>query len=360
MSYQKTTKTTGKQKLVAWMEKKVDINPESTKPWTTSNNTSFKGNNLIDFISTWDFKKVEEIIKGQIKNDQKSYNSDITNSLNVLEENLSVFYDAHIKLLDSLKSIGELLSYTKWKDYFIKWYDNVTFELSDNNWDKINWIIEKLRWDLSDNDYKALLTQILKSVNDHSNKRLMDEKENQEVMVNTSSDIVNMFSSDNVPVVETSEHEEKEENINKSFDIKKHFMEDEKEVENKLNEDIDLEIQMSSENSEVTEEQTNDGVQTIVADNDDVVEEQTNDSVQTIVADSDRVAEEQTNNKVEENEETQVTDFSNTNSFSNFETIEDMDFEDEEEEPKASENIEEEDIDESKLEKLEPFKFNIV
>ena len=37
-----------------------------------------------------------------------------------------------------------------------------------------------------------------------------------------------------------------------------------------------------------------------------------------------------------------------------------MDFEDEEEEPKASENIEEEDIDESKLEKLEPFKFNIV
>ena len=214
--YVRSTKATWKEKLVVSDETKLIVKKTVlwNKNWIDSKSSQvvIDNSNLIDFISDWDFSKVEEVIKDKILLDQKSYNTDITKSLNTLETNLKSFYKSQEKLLLSLNSLCKLLSYIKWKDYFIKWFSKVDFDLSDSNNNLIIWILEKLNLNLSENDFSSLMVNI---------SNFLEEKpstsDNWNKIENTISS--EKDNSNNIAFEEDSNND-----IKWSFDINKHFM----------------------------------------------------------------------------------------------------------------------------------------
>lgn len=214
--YVRATKATWKEKLVMTDETKLIV--KKTVWWNQkwvdnkSGQVVIDNSSLIDFISDWDFSKVEEVIKDKILLDQKSYNTDITKSLNTLETNLKSFYKSQEKILSSLNNLNKLLSYIKWKDYFIKWYSKVDFDLSDSNNNLIIWILDKLNLNLSENDFSSLMINISKFLEKKSSTS--DKWNNIENTILSEKD-----GSDNIAFEEDSNND-----IKWSFDINKHFM----------------------------------------------------------------------------------------------------------------------------------------
>jgi len=94
---------------------------------------TIKSENLLRYISMWDFSKVQKAIKEQITIDKINYNEDVSSVLNKLEKNIEIFTNAQNELLTDLSTISNLLAYTKWKNYFIEWFNNVKFDISSEN-----------------------------------------------------------------------------------------------------------------------------------------------------------------------------------------------------------------------------------
>jgi len=116
-------------------EKNQKLNMEQNKE--QNEQSIINSENLLSYISMWDFSKVQKAIKQQIQIDKWKYNEDISNSLESLDKAVKTFTKANDDLLLVLTSIGDLISFTKGKDYFINWFNDIKFEISDSNSSKV-------------------------------------------------------------------------------------------------------------------------------------------------------------------------------------------------------------------------------
>ena len=212
-----------------------------------------KPEDLISYISMWDFSKVQLAIKSQIKIDQDNYNNDIIKSLNNLETAIKIYSNANNNLIKILSTVNDLLAYTKGKDYYIKWFNNVEFDLNKYNTTEIKTKLLFLQDIIGKNETISLIKQINSVVN-KNNTNVINREDSPFLSPTTSSDYKEIKTNDssfsikdNFSETETKElvvdeikivvdEIEVQDDITKndisSFDITENFSKENEEIEN--------------------------------------------------------------------------------------------------------------------------------
>lgn len=335
-------KTKTKKKTFQEIEKENELNENNSQEEVQELNESIDPNDLIKYISLWDFSKVKDSIKNQIILDQQNYNNDIADSLNKLNESVETFTKANEQLVETLWLINNLLAYTKWKDYFINWFNDVKFEISELNLKTLNSGVEMLSSILSDRSTLELLswlrewsiilpnTEVKTITSEKSNVPV--EKTEIETEAKDTFDIATNFSDteskeENLPEIEEIIEDNKEtvdvDNKVEEVQEEENIIEEDKSTETEskseskfditsqfsdLNEDIDNDESNFQENIVTNEPENNFGYS--ASDLDEPIE------VEEVADNSDK------------------WDYNSTrksNPFGNFESLDDYSFEDEEE-----------------------------
>ncbi len=204
--------------------KNTELNIDSEQKVTET----IKPEDLLRYISMWDFSKVQSAIKQQISSDQSNYNNDISDALNKLNKSVDAFTNVQTELMIALWALNNLLSYVDWKDYFIEWFNNVTFDLSDSNNKALSLKIDELTKIFWKDETVKLLGQISNSIT--SSKSLSDTTEENDSPF-----------WDKPKILETN----KEENELKTFNIEENFSEEEGK-----NDELDSTVAEEKQNSE--------------------------------------------------------------------------------------------------------------
>lgn len=361
--FQKTA-TTWKKQIITTNATVLSTTKSDTNESSDDNLDTIDKSILIDFISTGDFEKVEKIIKTQITSDKKAYNKKVLNYITNINSSLDAYYKAQAKVLSNLQSLNTTLLSLKWKDYFIKWFNKIDFQLSDINNEKITIILDKLKKHLSNNEYEELMSDIFSAIN-HSENQNKSFSNNNTDELNSDKKSISNINTVNINVDKT-EKDQTQDNIScnnphttKTFDIEKNFMNDDlnqKDIES-LNRVTDNEI-LPSENGinlEIDAKSTKDNIdkfQNNFSDINDTTTTTTNSSIpinKSEIIDTPDI------------EDTEVTNWKEKELFNTFESINDFDFEDEEnEEGDNWDNTTNDKVNDSNNEVLDAFKLNIL
>lgn len=204
---------------------------------------------LLSVIALWDFSKVEAAIKQQINIDKDNLNWDVANSIESLEKVITEFINAKSEILKKLSFLTTTLSNIKWKDYFIRWYDNVHFELSEDNTSKLNALVSTIDSFFSNREEFSQLSSFLES---KSSQPTISEGDNME---DISTGVLDSTETNDSKLDSETEKTTSNETTSQSeFSVLDHFNEPNEDNES----DLDLKDTSSDHLTDVSDSQSED------------------------------------------------------------------------------------------------------
>jgi len=322
-----------KQKLTP----KTRPRPMTTKNTSSTSNSPVTQDELLRAISAWDYMQVESTMKKIVSRDQSKFWESVSDSLHSLEDKLASYSKMKQDVIDSVSNLNSLLSHLSWKDYFVKWFHEVSFELDDLNLTALESALGHLENVFSDDNGK----EIIKAIKSYISRREASEvnTSNSDISETSSqSDVKDIIPESDSPFNEESiqiENEdtttiESESESKKEFDIKSAFWWDVQtwEPDNK-NEDAADEINDTDKED----------IRSIIEDEKEDDLPQDDNTTQ----EDNYYKEDAEDQKIDTAEKSVPDTSSNFSNFEWFDTVEDFDFEDEEDDLPQDDNTTQED-----------------